>query len=148
MGEIMMISIGNKHFIESGYVVEILNPHRLRAANMIQTAAESGMLINATSGRRIRSIIKLKSMHIVLSALGVETLKSRLGKITVLPSAPGNNDMLRCNPKNNARESRPSDFDNRRIEPDRRHFSYTHYLPERRSGVERRSNIGKRSKNC
>jgi regulator of extracellular matrix RemA (YlzA/DUF370 family) len=140
----MMISIGYKHFIESGYIVEILNPNRLRATKMMHTAAESGMLINATSGRRIRSIIKLKSRHIVLSALGVETLKSRLGKSPVLPSAPRNIDILRLKQKkNDASESKPSEFENRRIELDRRHFSYTYYLPERRSGVERRSKNGK-----
>ncbi len=139
-----MISIGYKHFIESGYIVEILKPNRLRAAKMMHTAEQSGMLINATSGRKIRSIIKLKSKHIVLSALGVETLKSRLGSSTALPSAPGNKNVLRRGrKKNNASESRSPEFDNRRIEPDRRHFSYTHHFPERRSGVERRSKNGK-----
>jgi len=37
-----------------------------------------------------------------------------------------------------ARESKPADIDDRRIEPDRRNFSYTYHIPERRSGTERR----------
>jgi hypothetical protein len=40
---------------------------------------------------------------------------------------------------NNADESKPSEIDDRRVEPDRRRFSYTHHIPERRSGVDRRS---------
>lgn len=133
-----MISIGYKHFIESENIVELLKPNRLRATKMVQTAADNGMLINATSGRKIRSVIKLKSRHIVLSALGMESLKSRLGNI-IFPQAPGNSDILRLKPKKNFdSETKPSKCDDRRLEPDRRHFSYTHHVPERRKGIERR----------
>jgi len=68
----MMISIGHKHFIESDNIVEILKASDARSAKIKHPAAESGRLIDATDGRRIRSIIQLKSKHIVLSALGVE----------------------------------------------------------------------------
>ena len=48
--------------------------------------------------------------------------------------------MISINVKNNnADESKPSEIDDRRIEPDRRRFSYTRYIPERRSGVDRRN---------
>jgi regulator of extracellular matrix RemA (YlzA/DUF370 family) len=138
MRGIMMISIGYKHFIESENIVELLKPNRLRATKMIQTAAEDGVLINATSGRKIRSIIKLKSKHIVLCALGMESLKSRLGNI-ILPQAPGNRDILRLKPKKNYEsKTKPSKCDDRRSEPDRRHFSYSYHFPERRNGIARR----------
>jgi regulator of extracellular matrix RemA (YlzA/DUF370 family) len=133
----MMISIGHRHFIESGYIVEILKASDTRAASIAHAAAETGMLINATDGRRVRSTIKLKSQHIVLSALGVEALKSRLGNI-ILSSALSNRDILRRKQKNHANESNRPEFDNRRIEPDRRRFSYTHHIPERRSGARSR----------
>lgn len=135
----MMISIGDKNFIESDYIVEILKASDPRAARITHTAAESGMLINAAGGRRIRSIIKLKSKHIFLSALGAETLRSRIGNVT-LPPAPKKSEILSCKHKNNdANESKSSEYNNQRIELDRRRFSYTHHIPERRSGVERRS---------
>lgn len=35
-------------------------------------------------------------------------------------------------------DTHPKDKENRRIEIDRRRFSYTHYLPERRAGKDRR----------
>jgi len=69
-----LISIGHKHFIESDNIVEILKASDTRAAIITHPAAESGRLIDATDGRRTRSIIKLKSKHIVLSALGVKTV--------------------------------------------------------------------------
>ena len=134
----MMISVGHKHFIESDYIVEILKVSDSRAVRIRHSAAESGMLINATGGRKIRSIIKLKGKHIVLSALGAETLKSMLGNNT-LPSAPRKSDRLSRRHKNNdTNESKSSEFDDQRIGPDRRRFSYTRHIPERRSGVERR----------
>ena len=97
------------------------------------------MLINAAGGRKVRSIIKLKSKHIVLSALRAETLKSRLGN-NIIFSVPGNSDMVdRRQKSNDANKSKRSEFNNRRIETDRRRFSYTHHIPERRSGIDRRS---------
>jgi len=132
----MMISIGNKHFIESKYIVEILKAADTRAVGMQDIATESGRLINAAGGKRIRSVIKLKSKHIVLSALGAETLRSRLGNLS-LSEAPG--DRAELNKKRHARKLRPSEFIEQRMEPDRRRFSYTHHIPERRSGGERRS---------
>jgi len=139
----MMISIGDKHFIESEYIVEILRAVGIRRDRITRAAAATGLLIDATAGRRIKSIIKLKSRHLVLSALEVETLKARLGNIN-FSTAPGQSDIFRPKPKKNySRESKPSEFDDRRMESDRRHFSYTLHIPERRCGAERRKKNGK-----
>ena len=139
----MMISIGDKNFIESNYIVEIFKVSGTRSAIIKHTAAQSGMVIDATDGRRIRSIIKLKSKHIVLSALRAETLESRYRNI-IAPGPPGIGDNSSREHKNNAaNESKPSEFVNQRIEPDRRHFSYTLHVPERRSGVDRRRKDGR-----
>jgi regulator of extracellular matrix RemA (YlzA/DUF370 family) len=139
----MMISIGLKHFIESKYIVEILRAEDSRADRIKRAAAESGMLINATDGRRIRSIIKLKSKHIVLSALKAETLTSELGE-SLHVAVPANSGILKGKyKKNHERESKPSEFDDRRMDSDRRRFDYTYHIPERRSGIERRSKNGK-----
>jgi len=75
----MMISIGHKSFLESSCIDEILTPHGTRAAKLKRLAAELGMLIRATEGKRAKSLIKLKTEHIVLSALEPEALRSKLG---------------------------------------------------------------------
>jgi regulator of extracellular matrix RemA (YlzA/DUF370 family) len=133
----MMISVGNKGFIESKYVVEILKAEKIRAKALRYTAASNGRLINAAGGKIVRSIVKLKSKHVVLSSLGVKTLKSRLKKVT-LTAASGKTDNSRNRRNKNCSRSGPPEFDDRRKVPDRRHFHYTHYIPERRSGTERR----------
>lgn len=137
--KIMMISIGDKHFVESEYIVEILKATDTRAARIKHIATERGMAINVAGGKRIRSVVKLKSKHIVLSALEAKTLRSRLANV-ILPAAPGNSDVLKPNHKKPyGNEPKPAEFHEQRIEPDRRRFSYTHHIPERRSGVERRN---------
>jgi regulator of extracellular matrix RemA (YlzA/DUF370 family) len=137
--KIMLISIGNKHFIESTYVVEILKAADTQAVGVKHMAIESGKLINASGARRIRSVIKLKSKHIVLSALKAETLKSRLANAS-LPAVPGDSDASKPKPqKRYVPELKAPEFHEQRLEPDRRRFSYTHHIPERRSGADRRN---------
>lgn len=137
-----MISIGNKHFIESQFIVEIQRAADTRRDTLAHLAAGTGMLIDATEGRRIKSIIKLKTKHVVLSALGVETLRSRLEKNRSSVVSGNRAKFKRKIKKGYFRPSTPPEFDDRRLEPDRRHFSYTYYVPERRSGAERRNKNG------
>ena len=73
----MIIPIGHENFVESNVIVAILRPESAPARKLRHGAHESGMLINATSGRKARSIIVLKSNHIILSTLQPETLKMR-----------------------------------------------------------------------
>jgi regulator of extracellular matrix RemA (YlzA/DUF370 family) len=134
----MMIAVGDKHFINRDYIIEILYPVDRRANKMARTAAGNRRLINAAGGDRIRSIIKLKSKFTVLSALEVKTLKSKI-KRTRLSASSGTRSGLSPKPqKTSARESKPSGMVDRRIGPDRRKYSYTCHIPERRSGAERR----------
>ena len=77
----MILSIGHKHFVESSSIVAILNPDSAPARRLRLGAAEAGMLIDATNGRAVRSIIVQDSNHIVLSALGPKTIKSRFNKL-------------------------------------------------------------------
>lgn len=136
---VMMISIGNKHYIETEHVVEILAAGNMRAEGWAHAAGSSGRLIDATDGAKSRSIVRLKSEHIVLTAFRVKTLKSRLG-LDDPASATAKSGM---SGSEHPAESIPPKFDDRRREPDRRRFSYTDYFPERRCGTERRSSHGK-----
>lgn len=139
----MIIAIGDKHFLESDYIVEILKPVDRRAYMIIHSAAGKGRLINATGGARIRSIIRLKSKHIVLSSLEAKTLKSKIGK-KIPSSEPDSSNTFRPKHKTNyAHKANPDYNVDRRVEPDRRHYSYTRHIPERRSGTDRRIKKGK-----
>ena len=47
---------------------------------MVQEAREDGMLIDATYGRRTKSVIITDSDHIILSAIQTENIVTRLTK--------------------------------------------------------------------
>jgi regulator of extracellular matrix RemA (YlzA/DUF370 family) len=134
----MMISIGFNHYIESRFIVEILEPEGLRAAKIRRKAVESGRLINATNGRMAKSIIRLKSNHIVLSALEPRTIKSRTALTIFRPSPATHCKAALIAEDEGPKRSNTADETDRRIEPERRRFTYTACIPERRSGSERR----------
>jgi regulator of extracellular matrix RemA (YlzA/DUF370 family) len=133
----VLISIGNQHFVETNLIVEILKPEGARAMRIRRKAAGNRMLINATAGKRIKSMINLNTGHVVLSAVAPETLESRRTK-NADPSFTDRRVAAHPAFNQDMHHSKQHDPVDRRKEPDRRRFTYTAYIPERRSGVERR----------
>lgn len=79
----MMVSIGHENFLNSKHIVAIIKPDCSPAKKLRHSASADRMLINATSGRKARSMIVMKSNHVILSALQTDTLKSRLEGIKI-----------------------------------------------------------------
>jgi hypothetical protein len=77
-----MIPIGYENYVNSNYVVAILKPDSAPVKRIRDKASGDGKLINATSGRKARSLIVTENNHVVLSALQPETLKLRLKNLT------------------------------------------------------------------
>ena len=75
-----MINIGYENCVKKDLVAVILEPSGSHAKKLRKDAAEKGQILNASSGHKVRSIIVLTTGQIVLSALQVTTLKSRLKK--------------------------------------------------------------------
>jgi len=76
----MMISVGYENYVNSRDVVSIIQYDSSPAKKLRLSANEERMLINATSGRKGRSILIMKSNHIIISAVQTETLKSKINK--------------------------------------------------------------------
>lgn len=75
MARIMNIGFGN--IVNTDRVIAIINPDSAPAKRMIQRAKENECIVDATQGRRTKSVIITDSDHIVLSALQPETLAGR-----------------------------------------------------------------------
>lgn len=71
------INIGFGNVINTDKIVSIINPDSAPAKRMMQRAKEDERIIDATQGRRTKSVIVTDSEHIVLSALQPETLSGR-----------------------------------------------------------------------
>ena len=76
----MLIPIGNEYFVERVRVVAISPAESAPSKRLRRDAAEKGQLIDATGGRRTRSIIHLDTGQVVLCALQPDTLRTRLDK--------------------------------------------------------------------
>lgn len=73
-----MLHIGFNNFVAKRNIVTILSYNSLPIKRMIQESKDSRTCIDATCGRKTRSVIVMKSGHIILSMLEPTTLNSRL----------------------------------------------------------------------
>jgi regulator of extracellular matrix RemA (YlzA/DUF370 family) len=73
----MLVNIGYGNMVMSTKVVAILSPESAPLRRLKDDARERNMLVDATQGRRTRSIIIRGSDHVILSAVQVETLAQR-----------------------------------------------------------------------
>ena len=75
MGKLIIIGFGN--MVSTDKIVSIISPDSAPAKRYIQQAKESRMLIDATQGRKTKSIIFTMNDKLILSALQPETLAGR-----------------------------------------------------------------------
>ena len=59
-------------------IVAIASPDSAPIKRLVQDAKEDGRVIDASCGRRTRSVIVTDSEHIILSAIQTETITNRL----------------------------------------------------------------------
>lgn len=81
MGKLINIGFGN--VVNTGKVIAVINPDSAPIKRMIQNAKDAGMAIDATQGRRTKSVIVMENNQLVLSALQPETLTNRFHNIVV-----------------------------------------------------------------
>lgn len=74
----IMLNIGFGNFVNLERVISILDPDSAPMKRLREEAKQAKKLVNATYGRRTRSIIVTDSNHIILSALQPETVINRL----------------------------------------------------------------------
>ena len=75
-----LISIGFGNVVASEKIVAIIAPGSSPVRRLKDEARQKGKLVDATQGRRTRSLIVMDSDHVVLSAIGAETITQRLEK--------------------------------------------------------------------
>ena len=73
-----MLNIGYGNLIIASRVVAIVSPQSSPMRRLREEAGGRGKLVDATQGRRTRSIIVTDSDHVILCAINPETIASRL----------------------------------------------------------------------
>lgn len=77
----MFVNIGFGNIIYLSRIIAIVNPGSSPMKRLKEEAKNRGKLIDATEGRKTRSIIITDSDHVILSALQVETILQRINEI-------------------------------------------------------------------
>lgn len=72
-----LIHIGFGNIVNTGKIIAIVSPESAPIKRMVQKAKESGMAIDATQGRKTKSVLVMENSQVVLSALLPETIAGR-----------------------------------------------------------------------
>ncbi|MBI2371102.1 MAG: DUF370 domain-containing protein [Deltaproteobacteria bacterium] len=75
--ELKLLNIGFGNVVVASRIVAIVTPNSAPMKRLKEDAREGKKLIDATQGRRTRSIIITDSDHIILSAVQTETISQR-----------------------------------------------------------------------
>ena len=73
----ILVNIGYGNMVMTSKVVAVLSPDSAPMRRLKDEAKEQKRLLDATQGRKTRSIIITDSDHVILSAVQVETLLQR-----------------------------------------------------------------------
>lgn len=73
----VLVNIGFGNMVASSHVIAIVTPSSAPMKRLRDEAARRGKIVDATEGRRTRSMIVTDSDHIILSALQPETITQR-----------------------------------------------------------------------
>lgn len=75
-----LVDVGFGSMISPRRLVALIGPDSAPVKRMVQEAREAGSLIDATYGRRTRSVLVMDSGHIILSALESEAVSDRMNE--------------------------------------------------------------------
>jgi extracellular matrix regulatory protein A len=73
-----LLNIGFNQFVSLSQIQAIVSPDASPIKRLVNDARDRGHLVDATKGRRTRSVIILNTGWIVLSAIQPETLAERI----------------------------------------------------------------------
>jgi regulator of extracellular matrix RemA (YlzA/DUF370 family) len=79
-----LVNIGSNNMVSAERIIAIVSPESAPVKRMINDAKESGILIDATHGRKTKTVIITDSGHLVLSYLLPETLANRISDEAVV----------------------------------------------------------------
>ncbi len=72
------INVGYGNMIAADRIVTLTSPDSAPIKRLVQDAKEAGRVIDVSCGRKTRAVIITDSDHVILSALQVEKVASRL----------------------------------------------------------------------
>lgn len=72
-----LINIGFGSMVSAARVLAVVAPDSAPIKRVIQDARDRGMLIDASYGRKTKAVVLMDTDHVILSAMGPETIFAR-----------------------------------------------------------------------
>lgn len=72
-----LLNIGFGNAVSMDRIIAIISPDSAPVKRMIQDAKDRGILIDATYGRKTRTVVITDSGHIILSGIQTDTITGR-----------------------------------------------------------------------
>ncbi len=72
-----LIHVGFGNIVNTEKIIAIVSPDAAPIKRLVQKAKETGMAIDATQGRKTKSVLVMENSQVVLSALLPETIAGR-----------------------------------------------------------------------
>ncbi len=73
-----LLNIGFGNLVSADRLIAIVSPDAAPIKRLIQEARDRGTLIDASCGRKTKSVLVMDSDHVVLSSISTDTISSRL----------------------------------------------------------------------
>ena len=74
----MLIHIGFGNIVNTAKIIAIVSPDSAPIKRLVQNSKEKGLSIDATQGRKTKSVLVMENSQVVLSALLPETIVGRM----------------------------------------------------------------------
>ena len=78
MSSKVVLNIGFGNSVERSDIKALIQPNSAPIKRFIKQKKEQGLVVDATMGKRLRSVLVLGSGYIILSAISVASLVSRI----------------------------------------------------------------------
>lgn len=72
-----LINIGFGNMIAAARLLTVISPDSAPVKRLVQEARDRGMLIDASFGRKTKSVLVMDTDHVILSAVLPETIAAR-----------------------------------------------------------------------
>ena len=74
----ILLSIGFGSAVSAARVLALVSPESAPIKRVVQEARERGMLIDASYGRRTKTVLLMDTDHVILSAVAPKVLSERM----------------------------------------------------------------------
>jgi extracellular matrix regulatory protein A len=72
-----LIPVGFANYVSASRLVAIANPASLPIKRLIRQAEEKGLVVDLTSGRKVKAVLVLDTQHLILVSRQPETIAGR-----------------------------------------------------------------------